>query len=208
MSRSILLVLIAYSLVAEARTSDLSFVSCWPKSQQSNPVSRSIESQILTSPSHWRAYAIVTANASNGSCHNTTRLYVASPGHDFAPVFTRSVAGTEDGNGIRLVGWSRDGKRLLAELTDWAYGSDAPLGRAVLIYDSEHAAQTLELDKSLGEHLGSSCLFDYSVVGWKSQSTILLQVRPFSEALDARPSCVSRPTAFAYQIETHVMRPI
>lgn len=63
-----------------------------------------------------------------------TRLGFTLPARDMIllALFTRSVAGTEDGNGIRLVGWSRDGKRLLAELTEWAYGSDAPLGRKEL----------------------------------------------------------------------------
>jgi hypothetical protein len=207
MIRGLLFFMVAFAVTAHAATTDLSFVSCWPKNQQSNPVSHSVKSEIVASRAHWRAYATVTTNAANGSCQNTTQLYVASPGHDFVPIFRQAAIGTQDGNGIRILGWSPNGKKLLVETTDWAYGSDAELNRAVLVYDAEHAVQTPDVGRSLDERFGGRCLFDYSVIGWKSDLTIVLHVRPFREHWDDRPSCVTRTTAFVYQIDSRILQP-
>jgi len=207
MPRTILMVLLLLALVAEAQAANLSFVSCWPKKQQSDPVSRLMKSHTVTSRSHWRAYATVDANANNGACQNTTRLYIASPGHNFAAVLTISPAGTQNGNGIRVVGWSPTGEQLLLETTSWAYNSDATPDVAVLIYDTRKGVQKPDVIKGLLEYFGSRCAFGYSVVGWQSERSIVLRVRPFREALDDDPSCVERPIVFDYELDHGTFRP-
>lgn len=192
---------------AQSGNTDLSFVSCWSKDSASYPVSRFVKSEVVTSRSYWRAYATVKANAYDGSCQNATNLYVASPAGAFVRVFRQLPLATQDGNGIRILGWSPSGAKLLAEVTDWAYGSDAGPNRAVLIYDS-HGIQKPDLGASLEKRFDKHCLFDYSVIGWQSESTIILHVRPFREVLDDRPSCVDQPTSFVYQMERGALQPL
>jgi len=148
-----------------------------------------------------RAYASVTAEGENLSCRNTSVLYVAKPDSAFEPVFRAVPKGTQDGNGIRIIGWSPSGKKLLAEATDWAYGSDAGLNRTVLIYEVGKGLRTVAIDRSLNGRFGRECLFDYSVTRWESESAIQLLVLPQHETMDERSSCVSRQTALIYDVD-------
>jgi hypothetical protein len=202
MIRGVFLFVVATVGAAQAGTADLSFVSCWARNGAGSPVSRSVTSSIVSSQAHWRAYATVTASANEGSCRNTTRLWVAGPGQDFVLVFTKAAEESEEGNGIRILGWSPSGTRLLAEVTGWANFSDAGLDRWALVYEAERAVEVRDVSQTLVKRFGDNCLFDYSVIGWKSESTILVRVRPSREAWDDRRSCVTRPRSFAYQLES------
>jgi hypothetical protein len=202
----VLLFAMLSSLAGAQTANDLSFISCWPENQDPKPILRSFVSPTSISETGWRAYASVTAEGENLSCHNATALYIAKPDSAFAPVFRAVPKGTQDGNGIRIVGWSPSGNKLLAEATDWAYGSDAGLNRTVLIYDAARGLRTVDIDKSLNERFGRECLFDYTVVRWESESTILLSVLPLHENLEERPPCVTRQTTFVYDIENGSMR--
>src|SRR5437763_11883986 len=198
----LLLLLVMLSPVARTQTvaNDLSFIDCSPEGQNSNAVSRSFVSPTWTSKMGWRAYASVTAEGENLSCHNAATLYIAKPDSAFAPVFRAVPKGTQDGNGIRIVGWSPGGNKLLAEATDWAYGSDAGLNRTVLIYEAARGLRTVDIDKGLNERFGRECLFDYTVTRWESESSILLRLLPSHETLEERPPCVTRQTTFVYDI--------
>src|SRR5579883_2239711 len=54
-------------------------------------------------------------------CVNTSRLYVSADSGDFQLRFLQEPADVETGNSLRLVDWSSDGRRLLAELAEWQY---------------------------------------------------------------------------------------
>ncbi len=201
---------VSVAALGQTNGRDLSFVSCWiGNDAQPRPQTRSVTSDTVESPDHWRAYATVTAEAVNGSCKNTTRLFVASAGRGFSRIYTQSRIQTQDGNGIRLLGWSAKGNRLLAETDSWAYGSDAPPVRAMLIYEPGHRVETRHIYNSLKQRLGPKCLFDYSLLGWSSESSIILNVLPFREdpAIDDRPSCISQPASFLYNVHTGEIRP-
>lgn len=56
-------------------------------------------------------------------CENTTTLNVASgAGQAYKVAYVQSE---RNGNGIRLIGWSPSGKKLLTEVNLWDYESDS-----------------------------------------------------------------------------------
>src|SRR6202048_165298 len=94
----------------------------WTGREWTTPTARSARTPILESPKGFRAYGEVQVVVKDGSCENTTKLYIASAAErSFRTVYSPSVS---DGNGIRLVGWSPNGDKLLAEVTLWKYETD------------------------------------------------------------------------------------
>jgi hypothetical protein len=76
---------------------------------------RSAQTPEIESPKGYRAYAEVQVTVDkDGSCENSTELFVASPGDGtFKLVYSKTPADS-DGNGIRLIGWSPSGDKLSA----------------------------------------------------------------------------------------------
>jgi hypothetical protein len=73
----------------------------------------------------------------DGSCENSSTLYVAQTVEQpFKISYAETPSGSADGNGIRLIGWSPSGDKLLAEVNFWEYETDRGFGHVPLIYDA------------------------------------------------------------------------
>src|SRR5580765_6940735 len=143
----------------------------WTGHEWTTPTPRSARTPILESPKGFRAYGEVRVVVKDGSCENTTKLYVATTERSFRTVYSPSVT---DGNGIRLVGWSPNGDKLLAEVTLWKYETDLGYGHVALIYDASKgsANEVTALDHALDRHFGTDCSFELAVQGWKNRRAV------------------------------------
>ena len=134
------------------------YLSCtfWTGKAFSKPAARSARTPVVRSPRGLLAYGEVKVEVQNDNCENTTTLYVATgEGKEFRSVYKKDG----DGNGMRIIGWSPDGNRLLAEVTSWIYESDTGFEYTPVIYDAESstAQENSALEKALIDHLGKAC---------------------------------------------------
>jgi hypothetical protein len=153
-----------------------------------------------------RAYAEVKVVIEGGSCENTTTLHVATAaGGKFKTVYTK----TGNGNGIRLVGWSPDGDKLLAEVNSWEYETDRGWGHVGLIYDvsSDSAKEIPGLDEALSRHFGADCEFERSIQAWRGNEQILVKVTksPPNETYEQH-FCVESPVIFLFNLRTTTLQ--
>src|ERR1700675_3188561 len=136
-----------------------SFLSCtvWTGKEWTKPAARSARTPLFQSPKGLRAYGEVQVVVHGDECENATTLHVSrASGEEFKIVYTKNSS-ESDGNGIRLIGWSPDGSKLLAEVTAWKYETDAGFEFTPVIYDvsADSAKEIPALEKSLLLHFGS-----------------------------------------------------
>jgi hypothetical protein len=156
---------------------------------------------MLESHKGFRAYGEVKVVVKDGSCENTTKLYVASASErSFRPVYSPSVS---DGNGIRLVGWSPNGDKLLAEVTLWRYETDLGYGHLALIYDLSKgsAKEVSALDRARNRHFGADCEFELAVQGWKTDEQLLGRISRTPESEEYKQHfCVKEPQLVVFDL--------
>lgn len=173
----------------------------WTGHEWTKPTARSARTPILESPKGFRAYGEVKVVVEDGSCDNTTKLYVASAGErSFRTVYSPSVS---DGNGIRLVGWSPSGDKLLAEVTLWKYETDLGYGHLALVYDTVKgsAKEIRALDQALDRHFGTDCNFKLAIEGWKTDEQLLVKISPLLESeVDEPHDCVKEPQLIVFDL--------
>ena len=94
---------------------------------------------------------------------------------------------TDDGNGMRLIGWSRKGTKLLAELARWTYGTDTGMDRDVIVYDSTSGKiSKFDVAESLSRHFGSDCAFEFETKAWHEPGAVVVAVRVYKSRLFRR----------------------
>lgn len=112
-------------------------------------------------------------------------------------------SGGVDGNGIRILGWSASGDKLLAELSFWKYATDKGYRRVPLIYDAltRTASEISGLGEALTRQFGSECEFEPRVEGWGGNAQILVKVSGAPEdSSQEKHSCVEEPRLFVYDL--------
>jgi hypothetical protein len=90
---------------------------------------KEVKRAVRSSATGERVYVAVRAHAEGGACANVAQLFVSGRTGEFRKVFEAEPTKSDDGNGMRLIGWNREGTRLMAELGRFAYGSDALMSR-------------------------------------------------------------------------------
>jgi hypothetical protein len=187
------------------KSSDPELVTCGEKPPLA---SRTARSGTLVSPDQkHRAYAEIEATAlypqrpsgySGPLCVNNSRLFVADAG-DFKLRFLQEPADVENGNSLRLIDWSADGRRLLAEITEWQYEQPG-VNRSVLLFDSRIGTfQQPDLPHSLAKSYGHDCSMNLRVLGFGAQGAIVLEAQPLSpeeEEVSGTSSCTKKRTFF------------
>ena len=105
---------------------------------------------------------------------------------------------------MRLIGWSRGGTELLAELGRWTYGSDTGMDRDVIIYDSQSGKiSKFDVAESLSRHFGGSCAFEFETKAWHEPGDVVVAVRAYKDFLDETlKSCVQQPTNLIVDLST------
>jgi hypothetical protein len=189
---------------------DTAYLSCtyWTGKAWSERTPRSARTPVFESKQGFRAYGEVKIAVTGEDCENTTTLYVASgAGQEFKAAYTASGS---DGNGIRLVGWSPDGSKLLAEVTFWEYETDRGFGHVPLIYETAigKAKEVPAAVGALSNHFGRECEFEMAVAGWRSDQQLLIRVSktPDDESYEQH-FCVSRPRLFVFDLLKNTVRP-
>jgi hypothetical protein len=155
------------------------------------------------------AYAQVIAKATTDAeggrfCANSVHLFYSADGKRYAKIYSEA---RENGLGVRLVGWSPDGDKLLVELRKWGYDSDAINVGLALVFDaSSRQIRNIHLYEKFERLFGKSCEFDVSPVAWQEESSILVRVTrtAFADYYDQK-FCVSHPTQYVWNFQTETL---
>lgn len=150
-------------------------VSC---SDNSRPTPKTLRSPVLLSPrNHKRAYTEVSVNVALGNCANQSKLLIESkgPNDHFDLVFLQEPTQMQRGNGIKIVDWSHDGRRLLFQVIAWQYGSDAPPENEILVYDTQSDV-FLPVRLDLAEHFGQGCVTRIDPLGFSPEDQVILEI--------------------------------
>ena len=128
------------------------------------------------------------------ACANTSRLFISGrrgPGEEL--VYLLEPRRWQLGNSLRVVDWSPDSRRLLAEVSAWQYQSDV-INQGVLLFDMVHGAfDTPDVMGILEKRLGKSCEVDFSVKGFAPDGNIVVEMAPKpSEGIDSPPGCLPK----------------
>lgn len=186
---------------------DPAYLSCtvWNGHEWSPPTSRSARTRTSESQKGFRAYAEVEAVVKEGSCENTTKVYLASAtDQEFRVVYTKDVS-ESDGNGVRLIGWSPSGVELLLQMNFWRYETDSGYGRLGVVYNATTGSvrELEELDAALALHFGDSCEFDVAIEGWKSDRQVSVKILKALETdTYEQHFCVEKPLILVFDIQT------
>src|SRR5215468_1248178 len=188
------------------KAADSSLVTCGDHPPYA---SQTVKGDVLVaSDGKHRAYAEVEATAlypqrpagySGPLCVNNSRLFVAGDPGDFKIRFLQEPADVENGNSLRLIDWSSDGRRLLAELAEWQYEQPG-VTHSVLIYDSRNGTfQQPDFAHLLARLYQRECAFNFRVLGFASQGTVALEASPLTpeeEEVAGISSCAKKRTYF------------
>ena len=172
-------------------------------------MSHTLRSDMLVSPDgKHRAYAEVEATALQAQrsagytgplCVNNSRLFVGAESGEFKIRFLQEPADVENGNSLRLLDWSADSRRLLAELAEWQYEQPGATHN-ILVYDTRYGTfQQPDLGHALAKTYDHECSFDFRVLGFGSQGSIVLEAQPLSpeeEEILGLQSCSRKKTYF------------
>jgi len=194
---------------------DATLVTCGDKPPLA---SRTVKGDVLVAPDgKHRAYSEVEASAlypqrpsgyGGPLCINNSRLYVSSEAGDFKLRFLQEPADVETGNSLRLIDWSSDSRRLLAELTEWQYEQPG-VTHSVLIYDSRNGTfQQPDFAHLLARLYQRECAFNFRVLGFASQGTVALEASPLTpeeEEVAGISSCAKKRTYFEMDRATEAM---
>jgi hypothetical protein len=194
---------------------DPALVTCGDKPPFS---SRTVRGDTLISPDgKRRAYAEIEVTAlypqppaghTGPTCVNNSRIFVAGETADYKIRFLQEPADVESGNSLRLIDWSSDSRRLLAELAEWQY--DQPgVTHSVLIYDARNGTfQQPDLGRALAKTFGRDCSLNFRVLGFTAKGTIALEAQPLSpeeEEVLGLLSCSRKKTYFEMDRATETL---
>ena len=197
------------------KSTDSDLVTCGERPPYT---ARTVKSEPMVAPDgKHKAYSEVEATAlhpqrpagySGPLCVNNSRLFVTGNNGEFKLRFMQEPADVENGNSLRLIDWSSDGRRLLAELAEWQY--DQPgVSHSILLYDSRYGTfQQPEFPHLLAKTYDHECSLDFRVLGFGLQGNIVLEGNPLTpeeEEIQGLSSCVKKKTYFELDRATETL---
>ncbi len=133
---------------------------------------------------------------------------MASDAGGFKLRFLQEPEDVENGNFLRLIDWSSDSRRLLAEVSEWQYEQPGT-NRSVLVYDSRFGTfQQPDLARSLAKTYGHDCSMNLRVLGFGTQGAIVIEGQPLTpeeEEVSGASSCTKKRTFFEMDRATENM---
>ncbi len=196
------------------------YVTCVLDSKGQAVASRTVRTPTFTSAKARQAYGEVIASHASGGCKNTSTIYIADRGDKFQQAFQQLPQPLPDrtildGNGIEAIRWSPSGKFLLAEISQWKWGSDAEWEiKYFLITADQQYPKELSVEEAVEKLFPQECLRKVQSKGWIDDQRILIKVVPSTRFNDENgepiktPSCVKQPTPFSFDIGTGILHPI
>jgi len=179
----------AAGLVPKVRiTKDTAYISCCD-----DPFgSRFVRSPVLRSPDGlYKAYVEVRAKALvspeehykvDRHCENVSKLYLAgSADRNFRVVFMIKPDDKHDGNSLKLIDWSPDGRFLLVEFQGWRSHSDMVGAGIMLLYPRTRRVSRVHSYEPFTRYFGRSCDPTVRVVGIGSDGFPVLRASPDEE---------------------------
>jgi len=208
--RLFLSVLSFFCLASFAFAQDTVFVSCWTGKNSEVCRGTKVKGAVVSSATGEHAYVTVAARANGGSCSNVTQLYVTGQAGEFRRVFEAQPTKTDDGNGMRLIGWNRPGGKLLAELGRWPYGSDVGMARELIVYDAKSTKVShVDVEAALSKYFSQDCAFEFETKAWHEPDGAVVAVREYKDFLDETlKSCVQQPTNLIVELSSGAVRPM
>ncbi len=182
-----------------------SSLSCWDNRHGGAFQTRHAKTPTLKS-SGGSAYAEVTAEASSSGeaqfCKNTVRVFFAKDGTSYKLVYEKPGL-DDEGVGIRLLGWSQNGTKLLMETSVWGYDLDRDVSKSALLLDAGTAeVKELPLADAFEHVFGKDCEFDSSVIGWQGDERILIRVGKTPPTTKYQQTfCVEKPTIYSFNLK-------
>jgi len=181
---------------------------------------RSVRGEVLVAPDgKARAYVEVESRAvapdktivNLPRCANTSRLWLREGSGSYRLIYLESPFDLEAGNGLRLVDWSSDSRRLLIERTHWQFESEDEI-RSVLLYDAHTGLfQEPDLDHIARKLFDTKCALNTHVLGFAVDGNILLEARPLTpeeEEVQAVQSCVKKATRWKLAPASEKLEPV
>ena len=182
-----------------------SSLSCWDSHHGGTFQTRHARTPVAKS-SRGSAYAEVIAEASNSGeaqfCKNTVQVFFAKDGTNYKVAYEK--AGLDDeGVGIRVLGWSQNGSKLLMETSVWGYDLDRDVSKSALVLDAGTAdVKELPLADAFERVFGKDCEFDSSVIGWQGDERVLIRVAKTPPTTRYQQTfCVEKPTIYSFNLK-------
>lgn len=197
------------------KANDPTLVTCGEKPPYT---SHAVRGDTLVAPDgKHRAYSEVEATALSPQpptghtgpvCVNNSRIFVGGEAGDYKIRFLQEPADIESGNTVRLVDWSSDSRRLLADLAEWQY--DQPgVTHSVLVYDARNGTfQQPDLPRALAKTFSRECSVNFRVLGFSPKGTVALEAQPLSpeeEEVLGLLSCSQKKTYFEMDRATETL---
>lgn len=181
-------------------------LSCWDNRRGGTFATRHAKTPVAKSSVGF-AYAEVTAEASTISgqaqfCRNKVEVFFAKDGANYKVVYDKTGL-DDEGVGIRLLGWSQKGSKLLMETLVWGYDLDHDVSKSALLLDADTAeVKELPLADAFEHVFGKDCEFDSSVIGWQGDERVLIRVgRTPTTSKYQQTFCVERPTIYSFNLK-------
>jgi hypothetical protein len=182
-----------------------SSLSCWDNHHGGTFQTRHAKTPMMKS-SGGSAYAEVIAEASNSGeaqfCKNTVQILFAKDGANYKVAYEK--AGLDDeGVGVRVLGWSQNGKELLIETSVWGYDLDRDVSKSALLLNADSAeVKELPLADAFEHVFGKDCEFDSSVIGWQGDDRVLIRVAKTPPTTKYQQTfCVEKPTIYSFNLK-------
>ncbi len=144
-------------------------------------------------------------------CANTSRLWLRESSGNYRLIYLDSPFDLEAGNGLRLVDWSADGRRLLIERSRWQFETEDET-HSVLLYDGRTGLfQEPDLDHMARKLFDANCALNTHVLGFAADGKILLEALPLTpeeEEVQAVQSCVKKATRWKLAPASEKLEPV
>ena len=188
------------------------YAECVKDDKGSDIASRALPTPVFESKLGFRTYGVVVAKRSpEGSCNNTSAVYIAGPGGAFQLALQQKPeplpdGSVFDGNGIEAIRWSPSGERLLVEVWQWTWGTDSTWNtKYVLINPGEQSARELPVSEAINRYFAKPCIRVLTSKGWLDDTRIGIEVSPTKDIDEegvtlATPSCVQNPTKLWFDV--------
>lgn len=108
-----------------------------------------------------------------------------------------------EGNSIKLVDWSPDGKTLLVESAQWEYESEGIYTEFFIFSIDTGSIVEPDLMKILATRFGKDCYSENTIVGFYSSGAVEVAIEPDADEIgiaNGAKSCVKRKTLIALDI--------
>jgi hypothetical protein len=190
----------------ESRSKETEYLSCWKKGEDQIK-SRLVRSPILVSPDGLRrarvevkATALKPKNEATYAGRlrsNNSTLLVEGPGGEISKIIYSDSPKVLEGNSIKLVDWSPDGKSLLVEAAQWEYESEGIYTEFFVFSVDSGTITEPDLMEMLAAKFGKDCYSENTVLGFTPDGAIVIALEPDADQVgleNGAKSCVKRKT--------------